>query len=159
VAERGDRPGGSALLCWDGSAEAEQAIHGAAGILGEGHQGVVLVVHGSTEPLRGFLSGASGAAAPRMDVTEAEQLVERGTRVAREAGFDAVGMRVSSPRGTARVISATADERGSDVIVMGQRRRSATGALVLGSVAREVLGPAHRPVILVGPCQARRERV
>jgi nucleotide-binding universal stress UspA family protein len=37
------------------------------------------------------------------------------------------------------------------LIVMGQRQRSAIGTVLLGSVARDVLGSHHRPVLLVGP--------
>jgi len=46
---------------------------------------------------------------------------------------------------------AAAEEHDAPLIVMGQRRRSAFGTLVLGSVARELPGAAHRPVLLVGP--------
>lgn len=140
-----------ALLCWDGSEGAVSAIHHAGRILGPGREAVVLFAHVPTESARGILGGLSGPDAPIMGITDAEDLLERGVSVAREAGFNATGLRIAAERKTAEIVVALAEERDAVLIVMGQRRRSALGTLLLGSVARDVLNSNHRPVMLVGP--------
>jgi nucleotide-binding universal stress UspA family protein len=143
-------PQGPALLCWDGSEGAALAIKHAAQILGQGHAGVVLFAHVPTEAARGVLGGLSGPDAPIMGPTDAEMLLEDGVRAAREAGLEATGLLVPADRKTSEIIAATAEEQDAPLIVMGQRQRSALGTLLLGSVARDVLGSYHRPVMLVG---------
>jgi nucleotide-binding universal stress UspA family protein len=90
-----------------------------------------------------------------MGVTDAEALIEQGLAAAREAGFDASPLAVVADRKTAEIIVATADEQDSPVIVLGQRGRSAIGAALLGSVARDVINSFHRPVMLVSPADPR----
>jgi nucleotide-binding universal stress UspA family protein len=104
-----------------------------------------------TEASRGVLGGLSGPDAPIMSGPEGEILVERGVAVARDAGFDAEPLLVKAEHKTSRIIVDLADEHNAPLIVMGQRKRSGVGTLILGSVAREVLGAQHRPVLLVGP--------
>lgn len=143
--------GGPALLCWDGSDGAASAIRYAAQILGRGREAIVVFAHVPTESARGVLAGFSGPDAPIMPIADAEELLERGVRIAREAGLDAAGMRVTAEGKTAEIIVGLAEERDALLIVMGQRERSALGTLLLGSVARDVLRSHHRPVMLVGP--------
>jgi nucleotide-binding universal stress UspA family protein len=144
-------PNGPALLCWDGSEGAASAIQHAGEILGPGHEAIVLFAHVPTEAARGVLAGFSGPDAPIMPIVDADDLLERGVGVAREAGLDAMPLRVAAERRTSEVIANVADEHDVRLIVMGQRERSALGTLLLGSVAREVLNSHHRPVLLVGP--------
>jgi nucleotide-binding universal stress UspA family protein len=146
-----EEPTGPALLCWDGSESAERAIRQAGRILGSGHPAIVLLAHVPTEASRGILGGLSGPDAPIMGITDAEDVIERGVAVAREAGLDAAGLRITAERKTAEIIAETADQHDVPLIVMGQRQRSAIGTLLLGSVARGVLDSHHRPVLLVGP--------
>ncbi|MBV8710978.1 MAG: universal stress protein [Solirubrobacterales bacterium] len=141
----------SALLCWDGSDGAVSAMQHAARILGAGHDAVVLFAHVPTESARGVLAGFSGPDAPIMGISDAEDLLERGVEVAREAGFNATGLRIVAERKTSEIVVAVAEERDAVLIVMGQRQRSPLGTLLLGSVARDVLSSNHRPVMLVGP--------
>lgn len=142
---------GPALLCWDGSEGAASAIRYAAQILGRGHGAIVLFAHVPTESARGVLGGFSGPDAPIMPIIDAEDLLERGVRIAREAGLDASGLRITAEGKTFEIIVRLAEEHEVLLIVMGQRERSAVGTLLLGSVARDVLGSHHRPVMLVGP--------
>ena len=143
-------PNGPALLCWDGSDGAASAIKHAGEILGAGHEAILLFAHVPTESARGLLAGFSGPDAPIMPIVDAEDLLDRGVQVVREAGLDVTPLRVAAERRTSEVIVNVADERGVRLIVMGQRERSALGTLLLGSVAREVLNSHHRPVLLVG---------
>jgi nucleotide-binding universal stress UspA family protein len=142
---------GPALLCWDGSDAAERAIRQAARILGEGHPAIVLFAYVPTEGARGPFGGFGGPDAPIMGGIDAEDLLERGIRTAREAGLDATGLGIVAERRTSEVIAGLAEERDALLIVMGQRKRSPLGTLLIGSVAREVLGLHDRPVMLVGP--------
>ncbi|MBV9941897.1 MAG: universal stress protein [Solirubrobacterales bacterium] len=141
----------TALLCWDGSDGAVSAIRHAARILGAGHDAVVLFAHVPTEAARGILAGFSGPDAPIMGISDAEDLLERGVEVAREAGLKATGLRIAAERKTSEIVIAVAEEHDVVLIVMGQRQRSPLGTLLLGSVARDVLSSDHRPVMLVGP--------
>lgn len=142
---------GSMILCWDGSDGAEQAIGHAARLVGAGHPGIVMFAYVPTESARGVLGGLSGPDAPIMSGPEAEDLVQRGVAVARAAGFEAQPLLVTAEHKTSRIIVNLAEEHDAPLIVMGQRKRSGVGTLILGSVAREVLGAQHRPVLLVGP--------
>ena len=148
---RGESSGGPALLCWDGSEGAASAIRYAAQILGRGSGAIVVFAHVPTESARGVLAGFSGPDAPIMPIVDAEDLLERGVRIARDAGLDAAGLRVTAEDKTSEIIVALAEEHNALLIVMGQRERSALGTLLLGSVARDVLNAHHRPVMLVGP--------
>lgn len=146
---------GPALLCWDDSDAAERAIHHAGGILPKGHPAIVFFAYVPTEAARGPLAGFGGPDAPIMSVIDAESLLERGIRAARESGLDATGLSIVAERRTSDIIAALAEEHDAVLIVMGQRRRSSVGTLLLGSVAREVLGLHERPVMLVGPGRPR----
>ncbi|MFJ9391313.1 universal stress protein [Nocardioides sp. NPDC101246] len=48
-------------------------------------------------------------------------------------------------------VVATADEVGAELIVIGLRRRSAVGKLLLGSIAQRILLDAHCDVLAVKP--------
>ncbi|MBV9196485.1 MAG: universal stress protein [Solirubrobacterales bacterium] len=144
-------PDGPAVLCWDGSEAAAEAIRDSARLLGDGQPAIVLFAYVPTERARGVLGGVSGPDAPIMAAVEAEELLDRGVAMARDAGLDATGELVVAEAKTAGIIAELAEERNARLIAMGQRRRSALGRLVLGSVTRELLGDFHRPVLVVGP--------
>jgi nucleotide-binding universal stress UspA family protein len=143
---------GPVLLCWDGSASAGSAFAHAARILGPGRAAIVLFAHVPTEEHRGVFAGTSGPDAPVVGLADAEDALEKGVRVATQAGFDASGQRVVADRKTAEIIVATAQEHGASLIVMGQRGRSGLKAVLLGlgSVAQGVLSSYGGPVLLVG---------
>lgn len=154
-----ENPAGPALLCWDGSASARNAIRQAANLLGRGRPATVLFAHVPTESARGVLGGFGGPDAPIMGFSDAEALLEHGVEAARQAGFDAAPLGVEADRKTASIIVDKAEEHDACAIVMGQRGRSAIGVAVLGSVARGVINSSHRPVILVGAAGDRPDAV
>lgn len=137
---------GPALLCWDGSEAAANAIRGAATLLAPPRPAVVVFAHFPPK-------AEAGAGAPSVSDEAAEGVLASGVRIACEAGFDATGLRIASTSTAARVISDAAEQHGARLIVLGQARRSALNRYLLGSVAREVLSAEHRPVILVGSGQ------
>lgn len=139
------------LLCWDGSDAAAATIAHAGRLVGDGREAVVLFVHVPTEEAKGVFGGVAGPDAPIIGASDAEELVARGLALAREAGFDACARRVEARRKTAEIIVQNAEDLDASLIAMGQRRRSALGTLLLGSVARDVLNLDHRPVLLTGP--------
>lgn len=143
-------PDGAVVLCWDGSEGARQAMRDARAVLGP-RPAIVFFAHVPTEAARGILGGASGPDAPIMGEADAEILVEEGVHAAQKEGFAATPMRVVADRKTADLIAAVADEQDAPLVAMGQRKRSALGTLVLGSVTRGVLATHHRPVLLSGP--------
>jgi nucleotide-binding universal stress UspA family protein len=146
-----EAPTGPFLLCYDGSETAERAIRAASALLGGGRPARLLYVYKPVERSLGVAQAATGGRidAPVSGETEAEERLEAGVKVARDAGFDVEPMLVSADRETATIITATAEELDSPAIVMGQRGRSALKTAILGSVSRDVVNSYHRPVILV----------
>lgn len=141
---------GPVLLCWDGSDGALQAMRDARAVIGT-RPAIVLFAHVPTESARGILAGASGPDAPIMGEADAELVIDAGVQAARREGYEATPMRIVADRKTAEIIAEVADQHDVPLIAMGQRKRSALGTLLLGSVARGVLARHHRPVLLSGP--------
>ena len=77
----------------------------------------------------------------------AEEKLEGGLALAREAGFEAEG-RIAGGK-TWRAICELADEVDATVIVLGARGLSRVRSALLGSVSSAVLAHTHRPVLLV----------
>lgn len=141
---------GAVLLCWDGSQSARDAIRDARTVLAT-NRAIVLFAHVPTELARSVLAGTSGPDAPIMGEPDAKAIVAAGLKAAQEAGYEAIPYRVVADRKTGDIIAAVAERHSVPLIAMGQRKRSALGTLVLGSVARDVLARQHRPVLLSGP--------
>lgn len=140
-------PHGPAIFCYDGSENAARAIELAHHVLRDRHPAVVLFVHTPTESSLGGIG--RGPDAPILGPADAEAILERGSALARHAGFVAEGVRVEADRKTAEIIADIAEQRDADVIVMGQRGRSGLKSAVLGSVSRDVINAADRPVLVV----------
>jgi nucleotide-binding universal stress UspA family protein len=146
-----EEPHGPFVLCWDGSEGAERAIRLAPALLGSGRPAKLLYVYKPVERSLGAAQGITGGRinAPVSGETDALQTLDRGVKIAADAGFDAEPLLVEADRGTAEIIAATAEELDAPAIVMGQRGRSALKSALLGSVSRDVVNAYHRPVILV----------
>jgi nucleotide-binding universal stress UspA family protein len=144
-------PHGPLILCYDGSAAAERAIRIAPVLVGRGRAARVLYAYKPTERSLGVAQGAAGGRidAPVLGETDAQQLVERGVAIARDAGFEAEPLLVAADRRTAELIAAQAEELDAPAVVMGQRGMSGIKSAVLGSVSRDVVNSYHRPVVIV----------
>jgi nucleotide-binding universal stress UspA family protein len=146
-----------ALLCFDGSADAAGAI-AAAGELLARRSAVVLTVW---EPVSvwqpydpGAVLGAGlaklGSKALGLDEIASElaqEKLERGVQLAREAGFEARGQLAHGK--TWRAICDAADELDAAPIVLGARGLSRVASVLLGSVSEAVLVHAKRPVLVI----------
>ena len=147
----------TALLCFDGSADAAGAI-ASAGELLAGRAAVVLTVW---EPVAvwqpydpGAVLGAGiaklGSRALGLDEIASElaqEKLDRGVELAREAGFDARGQLAHGK--TWRAICDTAEELDAAPIVLGARGLSRVESVLLGSVSEAVLVHAKRPVFVI----------
>lgn len=145
---------GTVLICYDGSACSGAAIAEAGRELGPGRQALVLTVW---EPfvVTGFaLSPAAVAGAADEELRrEAEGVAERGTELARRAGFEAEPL-VELGAPVWHRIAEVADERAADLIVLGSHGRSGLRYLLLGSVATAVVQHAGRPVLIAPDASA-----
>jgi nucleotide-binding universal stress UspA family protein len=66
-----------------------------------------------------------------------------------DQGVAASGRLELGPQSEAAAVLRTANETGAELIVVGLRRRSPVGKLILGSSAQEILLHAERPVLAV----------
>ena len=150
-----DRP---VLICYDGSADAAEAIEQAAAVTGGGG---ALVLYVWLPPSVLLLAGRSVAtshplapAIQEFDSTaqeEAERVAAEGAELASKAGFDAEPMARRASHGTWRSILEAADDRDVRAVVVGSHGRGAAASAVLGSVSHAVVSHCRRPV-LVAPC-------
>jgi nucleotide-binding universal stress UspA family protein len=171
VAHGADRPvlvahgagdGGPALLTYDGSDVAREAIAAAGGLLGGGP---ALVVHAWLPPSHVLLwnplikgPGPLAEPAEMLDEVSAEaarRLAAEGADHARAARFAAEPLAVPVARGTWRTLLRVARERHARVIVVGSHGMSPLD-VVLGTVADRVTSHADRPVLMV-PGRTRAE--
>ena len=159
VVPEGDvSPDGPALIAYDGSPAANEAI-AAAGRLLPGR--TVLVVHAWESPLRHSVSGRALSGAPLAEMRavtddfetwlrdEAEATVEDGVGLARKAGLEASGEAVESRSSAWRVLTATAETRDAAVIVAGSQGHGRVASVLLGSVSAGLVHHAERPVLII----------
>ena len=146
-----DEAKGPLVLCFDGSEAAAEAIRTAPVLLGPGRAARVLYAYKPTERSLGVAQAITGGRidAPVSGEADAEDIVEAGVAIAREAGFDADGLLVQADRPTGELIAATAKDLDAPAIVMGQRGLSGLKSALLGSVTRDVINAYDRPVVLV----------
>ena len=152
------RPTGPALIAYDGSPAADEAI-AAAGRLLPGRP--VHVVHAWESPLRHSVSGRALSGAPLAEIREvtgdfetwlreaAEATVEDGVGLARKAGLEASGEAVESSSTAWRVLTATAETRDAAVIVAGSQGHGRVASVLLGSVSAGLVHHAERPVLII----------
>src|SRR5215218_4690321 len=133
-------PDGPALIAYDGSPAADEAI-AVAGRLLPG--GPALLVHAWESPLRHSLSGRALKGVGVAEIREftgdletwlrdlAEATVADGVGLARKAGLDASGEAVESSSTTWQVLAATADARDAAVIVAGSQGHGRVASVLL----------------------------
>lgn len=145
------------LLCFDGSDDAVAAIAKAGAMLAP-RAAVVLTVSepvASWEPydpatiLSAPLSRLASGALHLDEISRdlAQERMERGTQLAKEAGFQAAGRAVEGKPW--REICRVAGELDAEPIVVGARGLGRVESVLLGSVSSGVLHHAKRPVLVI----------
>ena len=156
------RPDRSVLLCFDGSEDASASITRAGALLRPGHAVVVTVWEPAKEwagydPATIITAPLTRLASKELDLDEiardvAQEKLERGIQLAREAGFDPQGRLA---RGKAwRAICDVANELDASLMVLGARGLSRVPSALLGSVSAAVTVHARRPVLVVSQAEA-----
>ena len=158
VPEAETLPDGPALIAYDGSPAAREAI-AAAGRLLPGR--AAHVVHAWESPYRRSVSGRALRRAPVTEIREvtadletllretAEEAVAEGVELARAAGLEAAGEAVESGSAAWRVLAATAETRDAAVVVVGSQGHGAVASVLLGSVSAGLVHHAERPTLVV----------
>jgi nucleotide-binding universal stress UspA family protein len=147
-----------ALICYDGSADAQAAIDRAAQLMPGSHATVLVVWETMLESMtrNGSLGMGMGLAGLYGD-DDADTAIETAALDSATEGAqraDAAGL-VAEPRVAKRdediaaVIVAAASDVEADVIVLGTRGRGDVKSLLLGSVSNAVVHHADRPVLIV----------
>jgi nucleotide-binding universal stress UspA family protein len=146
---------GPVLLCFDGSEDAERAIHGASALLGP-RPAVVLAVWERARDLTpldpvgdavGRLSGLY-AELDEAGIEAAGEVAREGAELAGKLLLDARPRVECGP--VPETIVRVAEEENAAVIVLGARGLSGMEA-ALGSVSRRVARHATRPVLVLPP--------
>src|SRR6516225_744165 len=150
-----------ALLCFDGSADAANAIAVAGAVLGSREATVVTVwepmaVWQPYDPAAVLSAGVTRLSSERLGLDEiaseiARATMQRGVELAREAGFSASGELKSGKAW--RAICEAAEEVQAEPIVLGARGLSRVQSLLLGSVSSAVAAHANRPLLIVPASQ------
>ena len=145
------------LLCFDGSADAANAIAVAGTLLGPREATVLTVwepvaVWQPYDPAAVLSAGVTRLSSERLGLDEiaseiARATMQRGVELAREAGFSASGELKSGK--TWRAICEAAEEVQAAPIVLGARGLSRVQSLLLGSVSSAVAAHANRALLIV----------
>jgi nucleotide-binding universal stress UspA family protein len=146
-----------ALLCFDGSADAANAIAVAGTLLGSSEATVVTVwepmaVWQPYDPAAVLSAGVSRLSSERLGLDEiaseiAQATMQRGVELAREAGFNVSGELKSGKAW--RAICEAAEEVQAAPIVLGARGLSRVQSLLLGSVSSAVAAHANQALLIV----------
>jgi nucleotide-binding universal stress UspA family protein len=151
---------GPILLCYDGSDGSARAI-GEAGRLFPGAHAVV--VHVSHLPNM-YTTGYAGAPALPGDVLEsveevareqANEILEQGEEIARQAGLDPEGISCVTPSAPWRQLLGAAEDVHAKLIVAGSRGRGGVKSLVLGSTSQALAHRCRVPLLIVPPDRER----
>lgn len=131
------------LVAVDGSPYSRQAIP-IATELAKRFKSDVFAIHIFEREL------SRAAAFPLETPDEATSVITEAVKALRDAGVNATGeVRHAVSGHAAKQIVETAEDKGSDLIVMGSRGLSDIGGLLLGSVTHKVMQLAHIPVLVV----------
>jgi nucleotide-binding universal stress UspA family protein len=152
---------GPAILCYDGSKEAAEAI-AFAGELLAGSEALVVSVW--REVIEETLS--TGLTRPVADLVEAnrraqeaaERFAAHGVRLAEQAGLRARPLVVRADRPLWETVELTAEEHDARLIVCGTGRSGMKAALP-GNLANALVNHASRPLIVVPSAQAAAQRI
>jgi nucleotide-binding universal stress UspA family protein len=140
---------GPVLVCHDGSAESDGALAVAVEVFG--HREVLVVTAWQSLETRLAESGAVTVAAGSGDLPDDvdARAAAAGLLAAVAAGHRVATRAVQAQGSTAAALLAVATEVDAAVVVTGTRGRGSLAGALLGSVSRELLAHAHRPVLVV----------
>ena len=155
-------PKATALIAYDGSDEAAAAIRQAGALIGPRPAVVVNVweslasylLHTDVDGLTGGMREAA-AELDEEDRHAAERLASEGAELASDAGFDATARAVRGRPKAWPTLLAEAEASDAAVIVIGSRGLGCVKSALVGSVSSSLLHHAHRPVLVVPPCEDR----
>jgi len=128
------------LVAVDGSPASDEALAEAAVVVAARADAEVLVLHVQQ------VLAVQGVAIVERDA-EARAIVDRAVEALGARGVRARGGTVVD-RSVAAAIVAAAERFGADLVVLGSRRPSGVGGILLGSVGYEVVSRMRRPVLL-----------
>jgi nucleotide-binding universal stress UspA family protein len=149
------------LVAYDGSEPARNAVRAAAElfpgrpllVISVWEVGLAMEMAPARDPT-GLTFGMLPSAEEVMAVDRAQhdraiEVAEEGAGLARELGASATALPVAQELDPAHTIAALADDHDARAIVVGSRGLGGMASRFLGSVSREVLSCAERPVLVV----------
>jgi nucleotide-binding universal stress UspA family protein len=139
------------LVAVNDSGEAMGAVAAAARLAGE-HEADVVVVHSLDDEVvdRDGYGAAQHAAFA---------LLDRAARRVAAPGRTVEARLLTGPGSVAARLAAAAERWSADLVVVGSRRRTDLGGLMLGSVGRGLVRRTYRPVLLAERHRARQPRL
>lgn len=153
---------GTALIAYDGSEDAATAIRQAGHLLAP-RPAIVAHVWESLagmllhRDVAGLTGGIRDAAAElhTEDRRKGEHIAAEGARLAQAAGFKASSRALEGRSKAWPALLAESDAIDAAVIVIGSRGLGYVKSALFGSVSSGLLHHAHRPVLVVPPCDGR----
>ena len=149
------------VVAYDGSEPARNAVRAAAElfvgrpllVISVWEAGLAMEMAPARDPT-GLTFGMMPSAEEVMAVDRAQhdraiEVAEEGVRLARELGASATALPVAQELDPAHTIAALAGDHDACAIVVGSRGLGGMASRFLGSVSREVLSRAERPVLVV----------
>jgi nucleotide-binding universal stress UspA family protein len=151
---------GTALVAYDGSEAAADAIRRAGSLLAPRSAVVIRVWESLSALLLGTdlraLTGSMREAAEELDeedARDAQQIAEEGAEIARQAGFEAEYRALRGRPKAWPALLEEADRIDAAVVVAGSRGLGGVGSALLGSVSSGLLHHGRRPLLLVPPLE------
>jgi nucleotide-binding universal stress UspA family protein len=149
---------GTILIGYDGSEDAESAIHVAGRLLAPRRAVVAtvweplseLLLHRDIDQLTGTMREAAEELDAE-DLSKAEALADRGVELAQEAGFDASAAVARGRPKAWPTLLELASEHSAAVVAVGSRGLGFAQSALLGSVSSGLLDHAQLPVLIVPP--------
>ena len=136
------------VIATDGSAPAKEAVDFGLELAAE--QGADVTFVHVTPVDEWAVAGRPSGSVPLMHpepIDDSETALNEAAEAAKAARIAYTLERISAP--TVDGILSIADKQEADLIVVGSRGRGAVGAALLGSVSRDLVRRAKRPVLVV----------
>lgn len=136
------------VIATDGSTPATEAVDFGLELAAE--QGADVTFVHVTPVDEWAVAGRPSGSVPIMHpepIDDSETALNDAAEAAKAAGIAYTLERISAP--TVDGILSIADKQDADLVVVGSRGRGAVGAALLGSVSRDLVHRAKRPVLVV----------